>query len=169
MVYSVFERREMDVQTTIENDLIIFDYDLKEIIDIYLGLVTDWVHDLVACTDTTKALYVLKDEWNFCKNNLYFVTASEDIYAKRFCTMVSSVNESLVHILNDIDIEHKQPLMEYVANMEMLQDMNSFECDSYDEENQNSLYMDGDQNSNENENEYETSKFFFFLFLIYFK
>jgi hypothetical protein len=132
MVYSVFERREMDVQTEIENDLVSFDDDLKEIIDIYLSLVTDWVHDLVAVADTTKALYVLKDEWKFCKNNLYFVTASEDIYAKRFCTMCSSVNESLVHVLNDIDCKHKQPLMEYVEHKEMLMDMNSFE----DEENE---------------------------------
>jgi len=134
MVYSVFERQEINVQTEIENDLISFDDDLKEIIDIYLSLVTDWVHDLVAVADTTKALYVLKDEWNFCKNNLYFVTASEDIYAKRFCTMCSSVNESIVHILNDIDCKHKQPLMEYVEHKEMLIDMNSFEEEEDNEE-----------------------------------
>lgn len=143
LIYSVFERKEINVQQAIENDLVQFDDDLKEIIDIYLGLVTDWVHDLVAACDTTRALYVLKDEWNFCKNNLYFVMASEDIYAKRFCTMCSSVNESLVHILNDIDHKHKQPLMEYIENMEMLQDMtenwNSFECDSYDEGQLNSM------------------------------
>ena len=164
MVYSVFERSEMDVQSAIENDLIIYDDDLKEIIDIYLSLVTDWVHDLVACADTSKALWVLKDEWQFCKNNLYFVTASEDlVFAKRFCTMYSSVNESLIHSLNDIDSKHKQPLMEYVANMEMYQDLNQFSMDSdANEENKNSI-VEGQQvnietfpdNKNEEEEEAE--------------
>jgi hypothetical protein len=118
MVFSVFERGECDVQTALENDLLKFDDDLKEIIDIYLCFITDWVHDLNACFDISKALWVLQDEWQFCKNNLYFVTASEDMYAKRFCTMCSSVIVSLLHNLSDLDSKYKQPLMEYISNMD---------------------------------------------------
>ena len=87
MVFSVFERSELDAQTSLETDLLEFDKDLKEIIDIYLNFVTKWVLDLVASPDTSRALWVLQQEWTFSKNNLYFVTASEDIYAIRFCTM----------------------------------------------------------------------------------
>jgi hypothetical protein len=61
MVFSVFERAELDVQTALENDLFKYDDDLKELIDIYLRFITDWIHDLVNCKNLTKALHVLRD------------------------------------------------------------------------------------------------------------
>jgi hypothetical protein len=118
MVFSVFQRSEMDVQSALENDLLTFDEDLRQLIDIYLSFITDWVHSLVSGSNTSSALIVLKDEWNFCKNNLYFVTSSEDMYAKRFCALCSLVNGSLVHSLSGLDSKYKDPLMEFLANME---------------------------------------------------
>jgi hypothetical protein len=130
MVVSVFERNEMDVQAALESSLLKFDEDLKEIINIYLNFITDWVHDLVANQDLSKALWVLKDEWQFCKNNLYFVTASEDMYAKRFCTLCGQVTASLLDTISFIDLKHKQPLMEYVTKIEMDQELGSFDEDT---------------------------------------
>jgi hypothetical protein len=112
-VYSVIENSEMDVQTALESDLVDYDNDLKEIIGIYLQFITDWVHDLVEHNDLSKALYVLDDEWRFCKNNLFYVTDSENMYAKRFCTMSGFLNSSLFEMLRFIDSEYKQKLMEY--------------------------------------------------------
>jgi hypothetical protein len=109
----VIENGEMDVQTALESDLVDYDNDLKEIIGIYLQFITDWVHDLVENNDLAKALWVLDDEWKFCKNNLFYVTDSENMYAKRFCTMSETLNSSLLEILRFIDKEYKQTLMEY--------------------------------------------------------
>lgn len=122
MVYSVFDRSELDIQTALENDLSKFDEDLKEIINIYLNFITDWVQDLVKIGNLQKALGVLKTEWNFCKNNLYFVTASEDMYANRFCTLSSYVNDSLIHWMNEIDANYKEPLKDQIARYEMDQE-----------------------------------------------
>ena len=127
MVHSVFEKSEMDSQQQLENDLVAFDDDLKLIIELYLNFVTDWVHDLVACSDTLKAIGVLQAEWHFCKNNLYFVTASEDIYAIRFCILCQTVISSLGDSLHDLDSRHKQPLLEYIAELELNQEMNSID------------------------------------------
>lgn len=132
MIYSVFDRAELDVQSSLENDLLQFDQDLKEIINIYLNFITDWVQDLVKIGDLSKALWVLKEEWNFCKNNLYFVTASEDMYANRFCTMSSFVNESVTHLLREIDSKYKEPLKEYIARVEMEQECYGSDIDFYD-------------------------------------
>jgi hypothetical protein len=137
MVHSVFEKSEMDSQQHLDNDLVAFDDDLKLIIELYLNFVTDWVHDLVACSDTLKAIGVLQAEWHFCKNNLYFVTASEDIYAIRFCILCQTVISSLGDSLHDLDSRHKQPLLEYIAELELIQEMNSIEFD--DEGQMNSL------------------------------
>lgn len=110
----MMEYNEMDVQKALESDLVEYDNDLKEIILIYLKFVTDWVHDLVLQTnDLPKALWVLNDEWKFCKNNLFYVTDSENMYAKSFCTMSGFLNESVLQILKRIDTECKQKLMEY--------------------------------------------------------
>jgi hypothetical protein len=85
------------------------------------------VQDLVAQSDLAKALWVLSDEWAFCKNNLYFVTATEDIYAKRFCTMSTYINGSILSYLSYIDSRYKQPLMEYISNVEMRQDLADYD------------------------------------------
>lgn len=130
MIFSVFDRTELDVQSALEADLVKFDEDLKEIINIYLNFITNWVQDLVSNSDLSKALWVLNDEWKFCKNNLYFVTASEDIYAKRFCTMTCFINGRLQHNLNDIDSKFKQPIMEYISNMKMKEDMGNYDMEN---------------------------------------
>jgi hypothetical protein len=114
MVYSVIENGEMDVQAALENDLVDYDADLKQIIEIYLQFITDWVHDLVENNDLAKALWVLDDEWRFCKNNLFYVTDSEEnTYAKQFCNLSGFLNSSLFEILRFVDSEYKQKLMEY--------------------------------------------------------
>jgi hypothetical protein len=136
MVYSVFDKSEMNSQQQLENDLVAFDDDLKLIIDIYLSFVTDWVHDLVSAIEIGKAIGVLQDEWSFCKNNLYFVTASEDIYAKRFCALCKTVISSLSDSLHDLDQKHKQPLMEYIANLEISQELNSLDLADFDDNSQ---------------------------------
>lgn len=143
MVYSVFDKCEMDTQQQLEYDLAGFDDDLKLIINIYLSFVTDWIHDLVASSDTFKAIIVLQDEWYFCKNNLYFVTASEDIYAKRFCALCITVIASLSDSLHDLDSRHKQPLMEFIANLEINQEMSSLDLGD-DDSQLNSLSVDKD-------------------------
>lgn len=103
------------------------------------------MHDLIANLDLSKALNVLKVEWDFCKNNLYFVTSSEDMYAKRFCTMCCFIHKSLCHNLSYIDTKHKQPLMEYVTSMEMCQD-NSLDGD---EDQHKSIIIDNDYSDQE--------------------
>ncbi|RNA22457.1 mitogen-activated kinase kinase kinase 4 isoform X4, partial [Brachionus plicatilis] len=110
MIYSVFDLNEMDVQQQLEKDLYKFDDDLKRTISIYLDFITNWVQDLVRVSNFPKALWVLDNEWNFCKNNLYFVTATEDIYASRFCNMGIHVYESLIDMFNIIDNKYKEPL-----------------------------------------------------------
>jgi hypothetical protein len=147
MVVSVFERNEMDVQAALESSLLKFDEDLKEIINIYLNFITDWVHDLVANQDLSKALWVLKDEWQFCKNNLYFVTVSEDMYAKRFCTLCGQVTASLLDTINFIDLKHKQPLMEYVTKIEMEQELGSFDEENTGNSIQNEQYESEDESN----------------------
>ena len=123
MVYSVFEKCEMDAQAALENDLVAYDDDLKKLIDIYLRFITDWIHDLVFTHELSEALRVLQAEWEFCKNNLYFVTASEDLYAKGFCNMSTFIfSVSLTNKLLGIDSQHKQMLIEYITNVEMNQD-----------------------------------------------
>ena len=159
MVYSVFEKEEMDVQASLGNDLVKFDNDLKELIDLYLRFITDWIHDLVKTQDLSKALHVLKEEWEFCKNNLYFVTSSEDMYANRFCTMCNYLFEgtgSLSESLSFIDSE-RENLMEYMNNIEMNQDaytsddeLNSLKHQS-EEANSDKLALN-DDNSNNKEN-----------------
>ena len=117
MIYSVFDLDEMDVQQQLEKDLYKFDDDLKRTISIYLDFITNWVQDLVQVSNFSKALWVLDNEWTFCKNNLYFVTATEDIYASRFCNMGIHVYESLINMFSIIDNKYKEPLRIEIDSM----------------------------------------------------
>ena len=158
MVFSVFEKNEMNVQTTLENDLVKYDEDLIKLIDIYLCFITDWIHDLVKTQDLSKALHVLQEEWKFCKNNLYFVTSSEDMYAKRFCTMCNYLfNGSLLESLSFIDTE-RENLMEYINSMEMNQDGLTSEEELTSltlshEDNLKRAANENEEEENENENQ----------------
>ncbi len=167
MVYSVFDTNEMDVQAALGNDLVKYDNDLKGLIDIYLCFITNWIHDLFTTQDLSKALYVLKEEWEFCKNNLYFVTSSEDMYATRFCTMCNNLFEgSLPESLSFIDSE-REKLMEYMNNIEMNQDrytsddeLNSLKHQSEETTNTTTLNNDNtnQQNNVDNRSEDETTR-----------
>ena len=166
MVYSVFERNELDVQNALANDLVKYDDDLKQLIDIYLCFITDWIHDLVTTQDLSKALHVLEVEWEFCKNNLYFVTSSEDMYAKRFCTMCNYLFEgSLSESLSFIDSE-RENLMEYMSNIEMNDDndeLNSLKHQSEEANNQEHVSNnvgDGDEFESELVNENEINQYY---------
>ncbi|CAF0873556.1 unnamed protein product, partial [Brachionus calyciflorus] len=117
MIYSVFDHDELDVQKTLDTDLYSFDEELKKTINIYLNFITDWVQDLVRISNLDKALCVLENEWNFCKNNLYFVTASEDTYASRFCVMSNHIYGSLIHMFSDLETKFKEPLRSEIDNI----------------------------------------------------
>lgn len=109
MVFTVFKKTELD-KNSIENDLLNYDTDLKELIKIYLNHVLNWVHDIPMTN--SDALNVLENEWNFCKNNLCYVSIDEDSYAKRFCTINGVIIESIIDYLKDIEFKYKQPLLE---------------------------------------------------------
>jgi hypothetical protein len=144
----------MDVQSSLETDLIDYDEDLKSIINIYLTFITDWVHDLVQNKDLSKALWVLNDEWKFCKNNLFFVTASEDIFGKRFCTMSGFLNSSLLEPLNYIDTEYKQKLMEYNHDLEFSEEDDDTDVDN--KQQQDLIYdEDGTDLETDDRNQYK--------------
>ncbi|RNA29327.1 mitogen-activated kinase kinase kinase 4 [Brachionus plicatilis] len=110
MIYTVFEISELDIKHQLERDLFKYDDDLKITISIYLDFITNWVQDLIRVSNFSKALWVLENEWHFCRNNLYFVTATEDIFASRFCNMGILVFESLINSINIIDSKYKEPL-----------------------------------------------------------
>lgn len=114
MIYSVFDHDEMNVQEQLDKDLFKFDEDLDKTINIYLTFITNWVHNLLKNSDFPKALWVLENEWKFCKNNLYFVMNSEDIYASRFCKISGSVFSSLIHMF---DTKYKEPLREEIESI----------------------------------------------------
>jgi hypothetical protein len=109
MIFSVFTKTELD-KYPIENDLEKFDSDLKELINIYLKYVANWVSDTLMMNSLS--LNVLEKEWNFCKNNLCYVSIGEDSYAKSFCTINCTIIESLSQYLNEIDSKYKQPLID---------------------------------------------------------
>lgn len=110
MIYTVFQISELDIKNQLEGDLFNYDDDLKVTISIYLDFVTNWVHDLINVSNFSKALHVLENEWNFCKNNLFYVTTTEDIFASRFCKMGILVYDSLINLINSIDSNYRQPI-----------------------------------------------------------
>lgn len=117
MVYTVFQISELDIKNQLEGDLLSYDDDLKTTISIYLDFVTNWVHDLISVSNFTKALYVLEKEWNFCKNNLFYVTTTEDIFASRFCSMGILVYDSLINLINIMDSNYRQPIRIEINNI----------------------------------------------------
>ena len=100
MIFTVFTKEELE-KNPIENELEKFDNDLKELINIYLKYVENWVSDTLKLNSLS--LNVLEKEWNFCKNNLCYVSIGEDSYAKSFCTINCNIIKSLSN-LNEIDI-----------------------------------------------------------------
>ena len=109
MVFTVFQKEELD-KNPIENDLEAFDADLKDLINIYLKYVANWVSDTLMMNSLS--LNVLEKEWNFCKNNLCHVSIGEDSFAKSFCTINCIIIESLSNYFNEIDNKYKQPLID---------------------------------------------------------
>ncbi len=90
LVYSVLTKQELEANL-IENILSEkYDVNLNKLIQIYLEHVISWVH---YCNDNTKnntkALCILENEWNFCKNYLNLCFLSDEYYAKRFCSIIS--------------------------------------------------------------------------------
>jgi hypothetical protein len=89
---------------------------LKEQIRLYLDCTRVWIEQLVEVGQVSKALEVLESEWNFCKNNFYYVSCSEDLFAADFSSMMSSMNVHMFGMLKQVDANYKQTVVHFVEH-----------------------------------------------------
>jgi hypothetical protein len=104
----------MNVEYLLDKHFYPYDKLVKDQIGVYMDFTRFWIEQLTEMGQVHRALAVLANEWTFCKNNFHYVSCSEDLFAGRFSSMLSYMNEQLFRLLQQVDERYRTQLVSFI-------------------------------------------------------